>query len=255
MSMLEEEGGLFEFTEEEEGNATVLEEEGSWEFGNQNYESVFGEDRESALVAELLEITTEEELDEFLGKLARGVFRGASKFVKSPIGKMIGGLVKNVAKTALPMVGGALGSMVLPGVGTALGSKLGSMAGNLLEEEEVAMLGEIPAEEEAARRFIRFAGASYRNAARTPRSVPPRVAARAATVSAARIYAPALLRAGRRPSQWRGRRRGYMPRGDYTTDDTGWVEQPGDPYSAPPMVGAASGRWVRQGNRVTLIGL
>lgn len=224
--------------------------ENTWESGQ--FEFSMETDHESALVAELLEVASDEELDQFLGKLARSVVKGAASFVRSPIGKAIGGVLKNVAKSALPMVGGALGSMVLPGVGTALGSKLGSMAGNLLEEEEIAMLGEGVAEEEAARRFIRFAGATYRNAARTPRYVPPRAAARAASVAAARVYAPALL-SSPRGGGWRTRRRGYPALDDYAYDDTGWIEQAaGDSYATG---GATTGRWVRQGNRVTLIGL
>lgn len=206
---------------------------------------------ESALIGELLEVTSDEELDQFLGKLARSVVKGATSFVRSPIGQAVGGVLRSVAKKALPMVGGALGSMVLPGVGTALGSKLGSMAGTLLEEEEVAMLGEGVAEEEAARRFIRFAGATYRNAARTPRYVPPRAAALAASVAAARVYAPSLLRPPR-SSGWRGRRRGYPAYDDAGNDDTGWADQGGDTYAGS---GATTGRWIRQGNRVTLIGL
>ncbi|WP_396911264.1 hypothetical protein [Mycolicibacterium sp.] len=233
---------IFEFTQPET----------NWESGQ--YEEILETDREAALASELLEIATEEELDEFLGKLARGVVRGASKFVKSPIGKALGGVLKNVAKSALPMVGGALGSMVLPGVGTALGSKLGSLAGNLLEEEEIAMLGEVQAQEEAARRFVRFAGASYRNLARTPRSVPPRVAVRAASLSAARSYAPGLLRAGRSGYGWRSRRRSWPPADDFDNAyGADWSEPTGDPYAAP--MGATSGQWVRRGNRVTLIGL
>ncbi len=232
---------LFEFPSMEE----------TWE--STQPDAVFEEAQEAALASELLEITTEEELDEFLGKLARGVIRGAGKFIKSPIGKALGGVLKNVAKTALPMVGGALGSMVLPGVGTALGSKLGSLAGNLLEEEEIAALGEIQAEEEAARRFVRFAGATYRNAARTPRSVPPAVAARAASVSAARMYAPSLLRSSGRAAPWRRRRRGYAAPTVYRYDEPLWGPEPGDPYAGPG--GATSGQWVRRGNTVTLIGL
>jgi uncharacterized protein (DUF697 family) len=234
-------GGLFEFAQPET----------PWETGQ--YESIFETDPESALVTELLGARTDEELDQFLGKLARGVIRGATSFVKSPIGRALGGVLKNVAKTALPMVGGALGSMVLPGVGTALGSKLGSMAGNLLEDHEIAALGEEQAQQEAARRYIRFAGAAYRNAARTPRSVPPRVAIRAAALSAARTHAPGLLRPGGRGYGWRDRRRGFTSALDFPYDDTDWVEQPGDPYAVP--IGATSGRWVRRGNRVTLIGL
>jgi len=124
----------------------IFEGEGEWELGHESYESL-----EAELAGELLEITSEAELDRFLGKLASSVVKGASSFIKSPIGKAIGGVLKNVAKTALPAVGGALGSMVLPGVGTAIGSKLGSLAGGLLEVQEAEQLGEAEAEYEAAR--------------------------------------------------------------------------------------------------------
>src|SRR5262245_42957740 len=97
--------------------------EDEWELGQESYESL-----ETNLAGELLEITSEEELARFLGKLASSVIKGASSFIKSPIGKAVGGVLKNVAKTALPVVGGALGSMVLPGAGTAIGAKLGSLA-------------------------------------------------------------------------------------------------------------------------------
>src|SRR5512132_3557519 len=93
--------------------------------------SPLSEAQEMALAAELLEITSEEELEQFLG----GLIKKVGGFVKSPIGKAIGGVLKKVAKTALPMVGGTLGNLVLPGVGGALGSKLGGMASKLFELE------------------------------------------------------------------------------------------------------------------------
>ncbi|WP_433612663.1 hypothetical protein [Prescottella agglutinans] len=233
----EEEGNLLEFLGEEETNR----------YPGKDDESTFEVLDEEALLAELYEVTTEEELDQFLGNLARSVVRGASQFVKSPIGNAIGGMVKSVAKTALPMVGGALGSMVMPGVGTALGSKLGSMAGNLLEEEEVAAMGEIAAEEESARRYIRFARAAFRNGARAPRSVPYRPAARAAVRSAAKTYAPALLRPspGHRSHRYPSVRTGYAQ---------SWSSyEPADSYDDDD--GGTSGRWVRRGNTVTLFGI
>ena len=186
--------------------------------------------------------------------MARSVVRGASSFIKSPIGKSLGGALKSVVKTGLPMVGGALGSFVAPGIGTAIGSKLGSMAGGLLEAEEAEAMGEAEAEEEAARRYVRFARAAYRNAARTPVSVPPLPAARAAATSAARMYAPALLR----------------PRRSYTDAQRGPRSAPrtwGEPYAgavggrlrtggdAPRDTGADEGRWIRRGGRVILLGL
>src|SRR5262244_1217076 len=38
----------------------------------------------------------------------------------------------NIAASALPAVGGAIGSVIAPGVGTAIGSGLGSLAGSAL---------------------------------------------------------------------------------------------------------------------------
>src|SRR3954470_4976712 len=146
------------------------------------------------LAAELLEVTSEEELEEFLGKLASTVGRGAKSFMKSGVGKAVGGALKSIAKTALPAVGGALGSFLLPGVGTAIGARLGSMAGGLLEVGEAEALGEAEDEYEAAQRHVRFAQDAYKNASRAPRNTPPRAVARAATVTAAPRHAPGLLR-------------------------------------------------------------
>lgn len=192
-----------------------LEWESAEDFGEAEvYE--LGDAEELELAAELLEITSEEELEEFLGKLVKKVARGAGKFIKSPVGKALGGVLKNVAKTALPMVGSAIGTFVAPGVGTAIGGKLGSMASSLLEVEEYESMDEAEAELEAARRYVRWASGTVRNTARAPRGVPPRTAVRAAAVSSARRYAPALLRPtgpGRpsgypaRTSPWRARRR------------------------------------------------
>jgi len=102
-------------------------------------------------------------------------------------------MLKNLAKKALPVVGGALGSMVAPGLGTAIGSKLGSMAGGLFELELEGM-NEQEAEFEVARRYVRLAGAAARNAAMASPSAPPRAVARAAIITAARRHAPGLLR-------------------------------------------------------------
>jgi uncharacterized protein (DUF697 family) len=52
------------------------------------------------------------------------------------IAKPLGGVLKGVAKKALPFVGGALGSIIpIPGVGTAVGTAVGSAASKLLEAE------------------------------------------------------------------------------------------------------------------------
>src|SRR5437016_2583258 len=137
--------------------------EGQFEGGQYEQEyagEVFGELNENELAAELLEITNEQELEEFLG----GLVKAAGSFIKSPVGRALGGVLKDVAKTALPVVGGALGSMVAPGIGTALGSQLGSMASGMFEVELEAMPAEA-AEFEVARRLVNMAASAAQHAA------------------------------------------------------------------------------------------
>src|SRR5215216_5313783 len=135
-------------------------------------ESPLHEVEEMELAGELLEVSNEEELEEFLGKLIRHVGRAAGGFIRSPVGRALGGILKNAAKKALPVVGGALGTMVAPGVGTALGSKLGAMASDMFEMELEGMPGE-QAEFEVARRYVQLASTAAQNAALAPPNVPP----------------------------------------------------------------------------------
>ena len=91
---------------------TFEEEQFEWgetEWGGEA-ESVLSEADEMTLAAELLEITNEAELDRFLGGLIKKVGGAVGKFVKSPMGKAIGGVLKGVAKKALPIAGRALGA-------------------------------------------------------------------------------------------------------------------------------------------------
>jgi hypothetical protein len=153
------------------------------------------EQEELELASQLLEVGSEQELDQFVGNLFKKAVRGVSKFAKSSTGRAIGSALKGVAKKALPVVGGALGSMVAPGVGTAIGSKLGSLAGRLLEME-----GEISEQElefELARRVVRIGAGAVRTASRVPpRSAPPGTIARRALIGATRRYAPGVLARG-----------------------------------------------------------
>ncbi|MGH7520870.1 MAG: hypothetical protein ACREMI_06300 [Gemmatimonadales bacterium] len=59
---------------------------------------------EMDLAAELLGVSDEAELDQFFGKL----IKKAGKFLKSPTGKALGGILKNVARKALPIAGRAV---------------------------------------------------------------------------------------------------------------------------------------------------
>ena len=126
--------------------------------------AVFSEEEEMQLAMELLEVASEEELEQFLGNVFKSVWKGVKKVgaTIAKVAKPLGGALKAVAKTALPFVGGALGSMIpIPGVGTALGSALGRAASNALELE---MENAAPADRELelARRFVRIAGQAAR---------------------------------------------------------------------------------------------
>jgi len=238
--------------------------------------------QETELATELLEISSEEELEQFLGKLIRGAAKAVGGIVLSPVGRARGGALKSVAKTALPMAAGALGNLVLPGVGGVVGSKLGSMASKLFEVELEAM-GEQEAEFEVARRYVRFATAAARNAARAPSNAPPRAVVRAAVVSAARRHAPGLVR-GTRSGQGRGRPgRGPRP-GSYgfpsgagngmgggPGNGMGGGTAGGEPLGfdddAGPDTGtkgngsgetggrAPAGRWIRRGRKIVILGV
>lgn len=213
--------------------------EASWETGNYEggdyefeFESTyaeggpFSEMDEMELASALLEVSDEAELDQFLGSLFKKASSAVGSFLKSPVGKQLGGLIKPLVKQALPMVGGALGSFIpIPGVGTAVGTQLGSAAANMFEMELEGMSGE-DQEFEVARCVVRLAGEAAQQAAQTPPTVPPQDAAKSALVAAAQQHAPGLLRQAAAPAgAGQYRHRGH------------------------------SGRWVRRGRAIVLYGL
>lgn len=192
-------------------------------------EGPFSEAEEMELAAELLSVSSEEELDQFLGGLFKKVTGGLGKVFKSPIFRPLGGILKGIAKKALPFAGGALGSLIpIPGVGTAVGTALGSAAGKMFGLELEGLSAE-DQEFEVARRYVRLAGDAAQQAANSPQNVPPQQAAQAAVVAAAQKHAPGLVS--------------------------------GSPLgSAPPAVGQRgqmkrSGRWIRRGRAIIILGL
>lgn len=223
MSQFEYETEAFEFGPGE------MEYQETGEFGGElAQESPLHEVQEMELAQELLEIQSEQELEQFLGNIFKSVGRAVGGIVRSPVGRALGGILKNVAKRALPVVGGALGSMVAPGIGTALGSKLGSMASNLFELE-LEGLDREQAEFEVARRYVQLAATAAQNAALAPPNVPPRVVAQQAVAQAAQRYAPGLVRDGGMGAPIGGN-------GGYGGGR------------------ARSGRWVRRGRKIVVLG-
>ncbi len=156
-------------------------------------EAVFDEVEEMELASNLLEVTSEDELENFFGKLIARAARGVRGMAHSPVGRALGGVLKQVTKTALPLTGAAVGSVLLPGAGTVLGRKLGSTAGRMFGLELEGMSGE-DQEFEVARRLVRLGADAAHEAAETPHAAPPAHVARNAVLAAARRHAPGLGR-------------------------------------------------------------
>lgn len=169
----------------EESGGELAAEAFEFEMGNeQEFENAAGstlsEAQELELAAELLAVSNEEELDQFLGKFFKKAWRGLRK-VAGPLT----GILKGIAKKALPFVGGALGSFIpIPGVGTALGSAIGGAASKLLEVELEALSLE-DQEFELARRFVRLADSATSQTALEEPEIGPQAAALAAISRAA----------------------------------------------------------------------
>ncbi len=186
--------------------------EGEGEWG---YE-VFSEQEMMELAGELLEVQSEEELDQFLGKLIRKAGQAVGSAIRSPIGRALGGVLKGVAKKALPLAGTALGTAVGGPLGGMIGRGLASAAGSALGLEQ-EMMAQEDREFAGATQFVKLAGQTVQQA--VDGGGDPRQAAQAAAREAARRHAPGLLAARRSAG------------------------------------GGQSGRWIRRGTRIVLLGV
>lgn len=208
-------------------------------------EGSFNEITEMQLASEMLNIQSEDELDRFLGKLFKKAAGAVSNFAKSGAGKALGGMLKTVAKTALPMAGSALGSALLPGIGTAIGGQLGSAASNLFEVQLEGLSAE-DREFQTARAFVRFAGNAARRASRN-RGGNSYNNARKSFYSSARKYAPGLISSSMSSNYSNSSGGG----GGSDIGDTG---DTGDYYDDGTDT-QETGSWRRIGNRLVIEGL
>ena len=189
-------------------------------YGEYNQETPFSEAEEMELAAELLSVSNEAELEQFLGKL----FKKAAGFIKGPIGQKLLGAVKGLAKKALPVLGGAVGNLIVPGLGGVIGGKLASAAGGMFGLELEGLSYE-DQEFEVAKQIVRLGGAAAVNAAQAPSSAPPDQVAQQALTTAAQQYAPGLVRDGGPIGYGRRRRCSHK----------------------------TTGRWIRRGNSILLL--
>ncbi|MES2256929.1 MAG: hypothetical protein V4724_00350 [Pseudomonadota bacterium] len=223
-----------------------------FEFGQGEWSGEGGllsEAEEMELANELLSVSNEAELEQFLGNFLRKAASVAGSVIKSPIGQAVGGVLKGVAKKALPLAGGAIGGYFGGPLGAKIGSGLASAAGSALGlEAEGEFQGE-DREFEGARTFVRLAADTVNRAAQA-RGGDPRQIAQAAATAAARQYAPGLL--GKAIAAQGGQcvaagaANGGMGRGQAMG---GTVQR-----QMGATGGAASGRWARQGRKIILYG-
>lgn len=138
------------------------------------------EDEMMEYAAELMEVQSEQEFENFLGDIVSSVAQGLGSIIPGPAGQALGGLLKGAAKKLLPIAGSALGGFVGGPVGAMIGGRLGSSE---MESEE--------REWEAAQRYVRFAAQAARNLAQGQGEYD--VTPTQAVVSAAQTHAPELI--------------------------------------------------------------
>jgi uncharacterized protein (DUF697 family) len=188
------------------------------------YES---ESESNALAAELMELETEEEFEDFLGALLKNAVSAVGGNLTSQKGRSLGSLLKGAARQLLPVVGQGLGAQ-----GESDGES--ESEENELEESELE-----EREWEAATTFVKLAQEAGKIAAQSPPEAEPAVVANDAVVQAARVHAPSLVAAippRGAPFPWAGSSGGSVRR-------------------ARPLGKRMSGRWIRRGNRIVLLGV
>jgi len=177
---------------------------GEFEFEDEDFFEMegteFDEMEEMELATELLEVSNEEELEQFLGKLVKSAVSKARTFLRSRTGKAVKGLLRGAARQALPWVGGAIGGRIGGKTGAAAGRYLAGQAGRYfgLETEGLSMEDE---EFARARQFVRFGRSAVKNSIQNRHPYPSR--ARHAVTLAARRYLPGINRRRRRCPSYR----------------------------------------------------
>jgi len=229
-------GESFESAFQEAGNLETFE-------TYESQESPLNEAQEMELAAELLEVTNEQELDHFLGKLIGSIGRGIGKFASSPIGRALGGFLKPLAKKFLPIATGALGTFIGGPLGGIAASQLSNVATKAFGLELEGMSSE-DAQFEVARRFVRLASSAAGNAASAPQATEPRAAAQIAITTAAQQHAPGLLKGSAASLS-----------GPVDTSLAGFSSAPVKPGQCGCHHRRHKGIWIRRGRRILLIGV
>lgn len=187
------------------------------------------EAQETELALELLEVSSEEELEEFLDNLAQRAVHAGRSILATPDMQAVGGILKSAARKALPHIGRAVGGHFGGKKWAKRGAGFATGVGKLFGLELEGLSGE-DQEFEMAKGFVRFAGNTVRNMSGMAGSADPLAAAKQAASAAARVYAPGLLTAGK-------------------------TRTVGGPSAPLPSASGQSGRWRRWGSNIVLYGV
>ena len=180
---------------------------------------------EMELAAELLEVNSEEELEQFLGDLWNRTTTAASRAYNSDaVQSALPGL-KAIGRAVLPKAASYVANRFAPGTGDMFGAGTQAAVDQWLKEELEGLSGE-DREFETARRFVRLANDALMRAAQMPTNVPPPVAGQVAVTDAARYQMP-----------------GVVP-----FLGEAFEEEPADDGSQ----GRGEGHWVRQGSTIVI---
>jgi hypothetical protein len=182
---------------------------------------VFGELQELDLASRLLEVADGMQLHRLLQEIVVRAERAVRQQLPPGVREALVALLKVASRKSVPHAARVLGGM--PPVSSEI-SRLAPRAANVFGIELEGLSPE-DQELEVARRFVRFGATAARNAARSRTRLNPRMATRSAVISAARRYAPGLLRAAPR--------------------------RPQPPRLRTP--GAQGGHWVRQGRNIIIV--
>jgi hypothetical protein len=215
-----------------------LHDNGPMRFAGGALEVPLNETQELELASELLEVASEQELDQFLGHVFQASGNAVGRFMPSETAHAVGAILKDAAARALPLVGRAVGQRVAPGRGDDTRGQLAQAAGAMLGLE-LEGLSPQDQEFEAARQFVRLAGATTHQALLTPPALPSQAAARQAAATAGERFAPGLAQA-----VWHGSRR-PMRRGDGMRRPSGPRYAP-RPASGRPRPGVRAGAYARR---------
>jgi hypothetical protein len=202
---------------------------------------------ELELASELLEVNSDEELEEFLGELISRATRAVTNFARSNTGRALGHMLGSAFKKIEPIANQALDAYIqgrasrpAAGAGARSGggaaSALSDVAEDVAADAEMQVgpdIGQLLGLEleglspedrdfEVCRQLVRLASSAAQQASLAPPQANPDAVAQQAITAAAGEYAPGLLE-----------------------------QVNGGPGGASPR----SGRWVRRGHTITLYGI